>query len=127
MVDAKTAEVHLTVISANGSTSERTTQFVLENGSWKHELTQAEYDLFADATATASATSTASSASHSASPSATPNPSPNPSPNRNNNAPNPNVPGNDSHMSAEDCISAGGTPVPAGTDGDGDDDGCAGE
>jgi hypothetical protein len=127
MVDAKTAEVHLTVISADGTSSERTTQFVLENGSWKHELTQAEYDLFAGASATATATSTASSASHSASPSATPNPSPNPSPNRNNDAPNPNVPGNDSLMSSQDCISAGGTPVAAGTNGDGDDDGCAGE
>ena len=127
MVDAKTAEVHLTVISADGTSSERTTQFVLENGSWKHELTQEEYDLFAGTTATASATSTASSASHSASPSATPNPSPNPSPNRNNDAPNPNVPGNASLMSPEDCRSEGGTPVPAGTDGDGDDDGCAGE
>jgi len=127
MVGAKTAEVHLTVISADGSSSERTTQFVLENGSWKHELTQAEYDLFADATAKASASPTASPASHSASPSATPNPSPNPSPNRNNDAPNPNVPGNTSLMSPEDCRSEGGTPVPPGTDGDGDDDGCAGE
>lgn len=80
MVNAKTAEVHLTVISADGSSSERTTQFVLENGSWKHELTQAEYDLFAGATATATASPTASSASHSPSPSATPDPSPNPSP-----------------------------------------------
>jgi hypothetical protein len=127
MVDAKTAEVHLTVISADGSSSERTTQFVLENGSWKHELIQEEYDLFADVTATATATSTAYSASHSASPSATPNPSPNPSPNRNNDAPNPNVPGNASLMSPEDCKSKGGTQAPAGTDGDGDDDGCAGE
>jgi hypothetical protein len=127
MVDAKTAEVHLTVISAEGSSSERTTQFVLENGSWKHELTQAEYDLFADATATATATATASSASQSASPSVTPNPSPKPSPNRDYNAPNPNVPGDASLMSREGCISKGGNPVPPGTDGDGDDDGCANE
>jgi hypothetical protein len=118
IVDAKIAEVHLTVISPDGSSSERTTQFVLENGSWKHELTQAEYDIFAGATATA--TATAYSASHSASTSATANPSPKPSSNR-------NVPGNASHTSAADCISEGGHPVPAGTDGDGDGDGCAGE
>ena len=118
IVDAKTADVHLTVISPDGASSERTTQFVLEDGSWKHELTQAEYAIFAGATATA--TGTASSASHSASTSATANPSPKPSPNR-------NVPGNASHMSAADCISEGGHPVPAGTDGDGDGDGCAGE
>src|SRR5215208_7087471 len=102
MLDAKTAEVHLTVISADGTSSERTAQFVLENGSWKHELTQAEYDLFAGASATASATSTATSASHSPSPSATPNPPPNPTPNRNKYTPNANVQGNDALMSSED-------------------------
>jgi micrococcal nuclease len=79
-------------------------------------------------TASASATATAS-------PSLAPNPSPNrddvPSP----NAPNPNAPGNATSspspaagtMSAEECISEGGTPVAPGTDGDGDGDGCAGE
>ena len=133
MVNAKTAEVHLTVISADGSSSERTTQFVLENGSWKHELTQAEYDLFAGATATATATATASSASHSASPFATPDPSPNPSPNRNNNAPNPNLPGNGPAASSSggdiDCNQVDG-PIPTSPgdpdnlDGDGDGLAC---
>jgi hypothetical protein len=32
----------------------------LENGSWKHDLTQAEYDLFAGATSTPSATASVS-------------------------------------------------------------------
>src|SRR5215204_739006 len=63
MVDDSTAEVHLTIIYPDGSSSERTTPFVLENGSWKHELTQEEHDLFAGATATAAS----ASASHSSS------------------------------------------------------------
>ncbi len=49
MVDDSTAEVQLTITSADGSSSERFTQFVLENGSWKHELTPEEYELFAGA------------------------------------------------------------------------------
>ncbi len=49
----------------DGSSSGRTTRFVLENGGWKHDLTQAEYDLFAGATATAT-TSPSASASPSA-------------------------------------------------------------
>jgi hypothetical protein len=53
MVDGSTAEVHLTVTLPDGSSFGRTTLFVLENGSWKHELTQEEYDLFASATETA--------------------------------------------------------------------------
>ncbi len=61
VVDDSTVEVYLTITSADGSSSERFTRFVLENGSWKHELTQAEYELFAGATATATATATASS------------------------------------------------------------------
>src|SRR5215211_61227 len=59
MVDDSTAEVNLTVTLPDGSNSERVTQFILENGSWKHDLTQAEYDLFAGATVTASATPSA--------------------------------------------------------------------
>ncbi|MEJ7842708.1 MAG: hypothetical protein WKF95_13150 [Rubrobacter sp.] len=64
MVDDSTAEVQLTITSADGSSSERFTRFVLENGSWKHDLTSEEYELFADATAdstsaTASATASA--------------------------------------------------------------------
>ena len=51
MVDDSTAEVQLTITSADGSSSERFTRFVLENGSWKHELTPEEYELFAGATA----------------------------------------------------------------------------
>ncbi len=62
VVDPSTVEVYLTITTAAGSSSERVTRFVLENGSWKHELTQAEYELFAgaNATATASASSSAS-------------------------------------------------------------------
>jgi hypothetical protein len=63
MVDDSTAEVRLTITSADGTSSERFTRFVLENGSWKHELTPEEYELFAGATgdsASASATASAS-------------------------------------------------------------------
>lgn len=66
VLDDSTVEVYLTITSADGSSSERVTRFVLENGSWKHELTPAEYELFAGANATATA-----SASPSASASAT--------------------------------------------------------
>ncbi|MDQ4129152.1 MAG: hypothetical protein M3151_14590 [Actinomycetota bacterium] len=66
MVDDSTAEVQLTITSADGSSSERTTWFVLENGSWKHELTPAEYELFAGATSTTSASATSASAPASA-------------------------------------------------------------
>ena len=62
MVDDSTAEVQLTITSADGSSSERFTRFVLENGSWKHELTPEEYELFAGATAdSASASASADS------------------------------------------------------------------
>lgn len=108
LVDDTTATVALTITTADGSTDDRTTLFVYEDGEWKHELTQREYDLFAGATASATATATATASA---------NGSPNSSPNR--NAPNPRA--------SEDCISEGGTPVPPGTDGDGDGDGCAGE
>jgi hypothetical protein len=61
MVDDSTAEVRLTITSADGTSSERFTRFVLENGSWKHELTPEEYELFAGATGdSASASATAS-------------------------------------------------------------------
>jgi hypothetical protein len=63
MGDDSTAEVRLTITSADGTSSERFTRFVLENGSWKHELTPEEYELFAGATgdsASASATASAS-------------------------------------------------------------------
>ena len=61
MVDDSTAEVQLSITSADGSSSERFTRFVLENGSWKHELTPEEYELFAGATAdSASASASAS-------------------------------------------------------------------
>jgi|SRR5215210_127492 len=55
VVDDSTVVVYLTITSADGSSAERTTRFVLENGIWKHDLTQTEYELFADATATATA------------------------------------------------------------------------
>lgn len=60
MVDDSTVEVYLTITSADGSSSERALQFVQENGSWKHELTQSEYELFAGATDTSTATASAS-------------------------------------------------------------------
>lgn len=61
LVDDSTAEVQLTITSADGSSSERFTRFVLENGNWKHELTPDEYELFAGATVdSASATASAS-------------------------------------------------------------------
>jgi hypothetical protein len=63
MVDDSTAEVYLTINASDGSTSERVTRFVLENGSWKHELTQEEYDLFANATNNAASASASASAS----------------------------------------------------------------
>ena len=69
-VDDSTVDVYLTITTADGSSSERATQFVLENGIWKHELTQSEYELFAGATATATASANAS-ASEDASASAT--------------------------------------------------------
>ena len=60
MVDDSTAEVQLTITSADGSSSERFTRFVLEDGGWEHDLTPEEYALFAGATAdSASATASA--------------------------------------------------------------------
>lgn len=60
MVDDSTAEVGLTITSADGSSSERFTRFVLENGGWEHDLTPEEHELFAGATAdSASATASA--------------------------------------------------------------------
>jgi hypothetical protein len=61
VVDDSTVVVYLTITSADGSSSERTTQFILENGSWKHDLTQTENELFAGAIASATASATASS------------------------------------------------------------------
>jgi hypothetical protein len=63
MVDDSTAEVYLTISLADGSSSERFTQFVSEGASWKHELTQDEYTLFAGATASASSSATAPASS----------------------------------------------------------------
>ncbi len=60
MVDDTVADVTLTVTLPDGSSSGRTTRFILESGGWKHDLTQAEYDLFAGATATTSASATSS-------------------------------------------------------------------
>ena len=54
MVDDATAEVGLTVNLPDGSSDVRNTLFVYQDGEWKHELTQTEYDLFAGATASAS-------------------------------------------------------------------------
>ncbi len=79
LVDDTTATVALTITAADGSTDDRTTLFVYEDGDWKHELTQREYDLFAGATAPATASA-------------------NGSPNR--NAPKPSA--------SEDCISERG-------------------
>ena len=60
MVNDATAEVGLTVNLPDGSSDVRNTLFVYQDGEWKHELTQTEYDLFAGATDTASASSSAS-------------------------------------------------------------------
>src|SRR5215212_6571015 len=60
VVDDSTVVVYLTITAADGSNSERTTQFVLENGSWKHDLTQTEYELFAGATDSDTASASAS-------------------------------------------------------------------
>jgi len=75
MVNDSTANVFLTITSPDGSSSERATQFVLEDGSWKHDLTQEEYDIFAGATDTSAPASDSASASGSGSASASPNPS----------------------------------------------------
>jgi hypothetical protein len=66
MVDDSVAEVYLTITSADGTSSERFTRFVLENGSWKHELTPEEYELFAGATADSASASASAGASASA-------------------------------------------------------------
>lgn len=67
MLDDSTAEVQLTITAADGSNSGRTTRFVLENGSWKHELTPEEYELFAGATAGSASAPASAPASASAS------------------------------------------------------------
>src|SRR5918994_2094750 len=60
VVDDSTVVVYLTITIADGSSSDRVTQFILENGSWKHDLTQEEYELFAGANGGGSATASAS-------------------------------------------------------------------
>jgi len=62
MVDDSTAEVYLTITAADGTSSERFTRFVLENGGWKHELTPEEYELFAGASADSASASASASA-----------------------------------------------------------------
>jgi outer membrane murein-binding lipoprotein Lpp len=114
LVDDTTATVALTITTLDGSIDDRTTLFVYENGDWKHELTQREYDLFAGAPASATATATATAT-------ASANGSPNPSPNR--NAPNPNVPSPGGGGGCEPPA----YPVSPGDERDGDNDGCAGE
>jgi hypothetical protein len=66
LVDGSTAEVNLTIALPDGSSSERFTRFILQNGSWKHDLTQEEYDLFASAADTVASASAPASASASA-------------------------------------------------------------
>jgi predicted metalloprotease len=66
VVDDSIAEVNLTVNLPDGSSSERLTRFVLEEGSWKHDLTNEEYDLFAGAVDGAASASASASASTSA-------------------------------------------------------------
>jgi hypothetical protein len=127
VVDDSTVVVYLTITSPDGSTSERITQFILENGSWKHALTQEEYALFAGALDSATASASASTSASATAPSS-PSASPNPSPNRNNNASRRDAPGN-----ARPSGGGGGL-CPEGSHwvgidgpGDGDSDGCAGE
>jgi len=67
MANDLTAEVYLTITLPDGSSSERYTRFVSQNGSWKHDLTQEEYDLFASAADTAASASASASASATAS------------------------------------------------------------
>jgi hypothetical protein len=67
MVNDSTGNVFLTITSPDGSSSERATQFVLEDGSWKHDLTQEEYNIFAGATDTSASASDSASASGSGS------------------------------------------------------------
>ncbi len=125
MVDDTTATVGLTVTTMDGSGDDRTTFFVYENGDWKHELTEREYDLIAGASATASPTASAS-ATASAPANGSPNPSPNPNPNR--NAPGFNAPGNASRSDGGGGrCPQGGYWVGKDGPGDGDSDGCAGE
>jgi hypothetical protein len=62
MLGDSTAEVGLTITAADGSSSGRTTRFVLENGGWKHELTAEEYELFAGANADSASASASASA-----------------------------------------------------------------
>jgi hypothetical protein len=129
VVDDSTVVVYLTITSADGSSSERVTQFVLENGNWKHDLTQEEYELFAGALDSATATASASSsASASATAPRSPSASPNPSPNRNNNASRRDAPGNARPSGGGGGLCPqGGHWVGIDGPGDGDSDGCAGE
>lgn len=66
LVEDSIAEVNLTVNLPDGSSSERSTRFILENGSWEHDLTQEEYDLFSSAADTAASASASASGSASA-------------------------------------------------------------
>ncbi len=63
MVSDTIADVYLTVTYPDGTSEERWTQFVLEGGVFKHELTEEEYGIFDGANtsgATASASASAS-------------------------------------------------------------------
>jgi hypothetical protein len=66
MVEDSIAEVNLTVSLPDGSSSERFTRFIVENGSWEHDLTQEEYDLFSSAADTPASASASASGSASA-------------------------------------------------------------
>ena len=66
MVDDTTAKVYLTITISDDPSFERFTQFVLEDGSWKHDLTQEEYALFAETTGASASASDSASASGSA-------------------------------------------------------------
>ena len=70
MVDSSVAEVNLTVNLPDGSSSGRFTRFVSEDGGWKHDLTQEEYDLFAGASGTAASAGVPASTSAPAAPEA---------------------------------------------------------
>jgi hypothetical protein len=74
MVGPSVADVDLTINLPDGSSSERFTRFVLEDSSWKHDLTLEEYDLFAGASDTAASASASASSSASATPEASSSP-----------------------------------------------------
>jgi hypothetical protein len=61
MVEDSIAEVNLTINLPDGSSSERFTRFILENGNWEHDLFSSAADTAASASASASGSASADS------------------------------------------------------------------